>query len=87
MEFPGHKTTKQAAEILGIRVDSLRRAVRKNKILPAFRIGRAMVFTDEEVLRYRDDPERYGRPKKEKERTNEAAAPTTAATTTDTPSN
>lgn len=63
MNIPGHKTTKQAAEIIGIRVDSLRRAAQKKKIVPAFRVGRAMVFTDEEVIRYRDDPERFGRPK------------------------
>lgn len=73
-------TTEEAAEVLGVTVTTVRSHIRNGRI-EAKKRGRQWWITMNEAIRYRDRPQKTGRPKKKEKRTNEAAAPTT----TDTP--
>lgn len=57
--------TNEAADILGIAVESVRRNIKRG-VLESIKIGRFHVLKKSDVIAYRDRPQKTGRPKKKR---------------------
>lgn len=74
-------TTEEAGELIGISETTVRTHIRRGRI-EAKKRGRQWWIHMDEAIRYRDRPQKTGRPKKEKERAKEECSPSETDTPT-----